>query len=443
MRVPARRVRAKQGLQGPYHPAARRGERIEQGRADVTTFGIVVGGGPAPGINGVIGAATTVARQEGAKVLGLLEGFRWLMEGDVGHVTELHVDDVSRIHQLGGSVLQTSRANPTRDPAKLTNVVDALERLGVDHLVTIGGDDTCYSARCVAEAAGGRVRVVHVPKTIDNDLPLPDDIPTFGYETARAAAAAILSTLLEDARTTSRWYLAVLMGRKAGHLALGSGKSAGATVTLVGEEFAEGSIRLDAVARIVEGAIVKRAATGQPHGVVVLAEGIGERLDPDDLEGLPDIPRDDHGHIRLAELPLGRLVRDRVQARLVELGMKTTMVAKDIGYELRCTPPCAFDQEYTRDLGAGAIRTLLAGTHDVMITRQGSRIVPIPFDDILDPETGRTRVRMLDTTTPAYETARMLQVRLEEADLSTPYLSTSLERATGLDTAALRKRYLG
>ncbi len=407
----------------------------------MATFGILVGGGPAPGINGVIAAATLMARARGHDVIGIREGFRWLMAGETAHASPLHAEDVARIHQQGGSILYTSRANPTKDPANLERVVQSLGALGVDHLISIGGDDTCYSARCVGEAADGRVKVAHVPKTIDNDLPLPNDIPTFGYETARATAATILASLLEDARTTRRWYLTVLMGRHAGHLALGSGKAAGATVSIVREEFPSGRIRLAELARIIEGAIVKRAAEGEPHGLVVLAEGIGELLDAADLEDFPDLPRDEHNHIRLAELPLGKLVRDQVQLGLAEVGLGTTMVTKDIGYELRCAAPSAFDQEYTRDLGAGAVRAMLDGASNVMITRQGTRIVPIPFDDILDPETGKTRVRMLDTATQAFETARALQGRLETSDLDEADLLTALEGVTGLGADALRARY--
>ncbi len=407
----------------------------------MTTLGILVGGGPAPGINGVIGSATNVARQHGWKVIGLQEGFRWLIAGDTSHATELHTEAVAGIHARGGSILGTSRANPTREAAHLDAVVDTLAKHGIDHLITIGGDDTCFSAKRVAETAAGRVRVAHVPKTIDNDLPLPAEVPTFGYETARGTATTILSALIEDARTTGRWYVAVLMGRHAGHLALGAGKAAGATVNLVAEEFASGPIRLAHIARIIEGAVVKRAAMGQPYGLVVLAEGIGERLAPEDLEALPDMPRDDHGHLRLAELPLGRLVRDQVAAGLTEVGLSTTLVAKDIGYELRCAPPNAFDQEYTQDLGAGAVRALRDGTSNVMITRQGLGIVPIPFADILDPETGRTRVRLLDTSGASYETARALQVRLEPGDLEDAALVARLSETTGLDANALRGRY--
>ncbi|MEN8181806.1 MAG: 6-phosphofructokinase, partial [Myxococcota bacterium] len=377
------------------------------------TFGILVGGGPAPGINGVIGAATIMARRQGARVIGIVEGFRGLMRGDTSRILELRIGAVSRIHLLGGSILQTSRANPTREPEHLAAVVRSLDELGVDHLITIGGDDTAFSAQRVAETAAGRIRVAHVPKTIDNDLPLPHGIPTFGFETAREHATHVVSRLMEDARTTARWYVVVVMGRKAGHLAQGTAKAAGATLCLIPEDFPEEAIRLERVARMVEGAIVKRLTHRRPYGVAVVAEGIGERLHPADLEALESAPRDEHGHIRLAEVPIGQVIRDRVRAGLSELGIHMTVGEKDVGYELRCAAPNAFDLDYTRDLGAGAVRVLLAGGSGVLITRQESGIVPITFDELMDPATGRTRVRMVDTSTQSHETAWALQVRME------------------------------
>jgi ATP-dependent phosphofructokinase / diphosphate-dependent phosphofructokinase len=407
----------------------------------MATFGILVGGGPAPGINGVIGAATLLARRRGARVLGLLEGFRWLMEGRTDHTRELGVGDVSSIHLQGGSILHTSRANPTRKPEHLANVVRALGQLGVDHLITIGGDDTAFSARRVAEEAGGRVRVAHVPKTIDNDLPLPEGVPTFGFETAREHGTRIVSRLLEDARTTGRWYLVVMMGRTAGHLALGAAKAAGATLVLIPEEFREEKVRLSRVVRTLEGAIVKRLAQGLSHGVAVLAEGVGAKLDPADLEELADAPRDEHGHVRLAEVPLGRIVKDAVQRELAGLGLKPTLVEKDVGYELRCAEPNAFDLDYTRDLGTGAVRTLLAGTSGVMITRQGGAIVPVPFQDIMDPKTGRTRVRLVDTTSDSHAGATALQVRIEPDDLARSEALELLAKTVQLTPEQVRQRY--
>ena len=409
----------------------------------MATFGILVGGGPAPGINGVIGAATILARRSGARVLGIVDGFSWLMKGDTQHSYELGIALVSRIHLLGGSILQTSRANPTKKPEDLARVVETLEKLGVDHLVTIGGDDTAYSARRVSETAAGRIRVVHVPKTIDNDLPLPGGIPTFGFETAREHATRILSHLAEDARTSQRWFFVVMMGRTAGHLALGAAKASGATLALIGEEFPPGPIRLATLTRILEGAIVKRLSMHRGHGVAVIAEGVGARLDPADLEALASAPRDEHGHVRLAEVPLGAVLRDEVRRSLAELGISMTIVEKDVGYELRCAPPNAFDLDYTRDLGAGAVRTLLAGGSGSMITRQGGAIVPIPFDELMDPKTHKTRVRLVDVGTESHASAHALQVRIEPGDLENEEMLGLLAKTAKLTPAQVRERWAG
>ncbi len=407
----------------------------------MATFGLVVGGGPAPGINGVISAATLRARQLGARVIGIRQGFQWLMQGDIEHVVDLDADAVSRIHEQGGSILRTSRANPTRDPADLDRVVDSLARLGIDHLISIGGDDTCFSAKTVGEAAGDRLKVAHVPKTIDNDLPLPPGIPTFGFETARATASGVLTTLLEDARTSGRWFFITVMGRNAGHLALGAAHSAGATLAIVAEEYGDEKVRLEDLARRVEGAILKSTALGSPHGVIVLAEGLGECIDPADLADLPDLPRDEHGHLRLAEFPLGRLVREHVAHSLDEHGIPATMIIKEVGYEVRCVAPNAFDQAYTRELGAGAVETLLGGNRNVMITRQDQRIVALPFSQILDPATGKTRIRLLDVNAENFKTAMNLQTRLRAEDFTNDEMASRIAAVSQLDFASLRARF--
>ncbi|MCA8951631.1 MAG: 6-phosphofructokinase, partial [Planctomycetes bacterium] len=320
-------------------------------------LGILCGGGPAPGINSVICAATIEAINSGWQVFGIPRGFSGLMRGDVSEVRELTVDDVSRIHLLGGSVLFTSRANPTKEPHKLDATVAALRQLGLDALLTIGGDDTGYSAAVVAAAADGALRVAHVPKTIDNDLPLPGDVPTFGYQTARHVGSEQVSNLMTDALTTQRWFFVVAMGRQAGHLAQGIGKSSGATLTVIPEDFPpDAPIHLDHLVDILETSIYKRIAHRRPYGVAVLAEGLSLRFPPDELDrAMPNAERDDHGHVRLSEVHLHRLLTDIVRKRVAERGHKVTIVAKNIGYELRSAPPIPFDIEYTRDLGYGAI----------------------------------------------------------------------------------------
>ena len=407
----------------------------------MATFGILCGGGPAPGLNGVIGAAAISAARRHARSIGLLDGFKWIMEGDSAHTLELDPDACRLIHLQGGSILHTSRANPTKKPGHLAGCVKALGALGIDHLITIGGDDTAFSARRVAEEAGGAIRVAHVPKTIDNDLPLPGGIPTFGFETARDLGASVVERIQEDCRTTNRWFLIVMMGRKAGHLAVGAGKAAGAPITLVPEEFPDGPIRLDDVVRTIEGSIVKRLAQGRPDGVAVVAEGLVERMEPGDLEALKDVARDEHGHIRLADIPFGRVLKNALSESLGARGVKVAFGEKDVGYELRCGAPSAFDRDYTRDLGVGAVETLLAGRSSVLITRQEGRIVPIPFDELMDPETGKTRVRYVDVDTDSFRAARVLQVRVEREDLEDPHTLAALARAARLDEDEVKVRY--
>jgi len=400
---------------------------------------ILVGGGPAPGINGVIASAAIEAINNGLSVIGLREGFRWLAAGDVSHTVKLTINDVSRIHFTGGSILLTSRTNPARDEATLARVIESLLRLNVRYLICIGGDDTTYGATKIAERAQGRIGVASVPKTIDNDLPLPENAPTFGFETARAVGAAIIESLMEDARTTSRWYLAVSMGRKSGSLALGMCKSAGATLAIIPEEFNGGKVELNLVVDTIVGAIVKRAAAGRDNGVAVIAEGIAEVANLG--ARVPDSSYDAYGHISIADIPLGMLLRDRVRAELKQLGIAANVVNKDIGYELRCAKPLPFDAEYTRTLGYGAVRYLLSGGSGALIAITGGRVTPVNLAELIDPETGRVHVRLVETSTESYHVARSYMIRLEPDDLDEPTLS-QLSVHTNLAPEAFRAHFL-
>ena len=194
-------------------------------------LGILVGGGPAPGLNGVIAAATIEGINQGYEVIGFRDGFKWLAQGEVQYCRPLSIRDVKDIHLRGGSILGTSRTNPTKSEEQMKNIFTVFEKLGITALVSIGGDDTAFSASVVAKRSGGKIKVANVPKTIDNDLPLPGTAPTFGYETARHYGVQIVRNLIEDARTTSRWYLIISMGRAAGHLALGIAKASAATLS--------------------------------------------------------------------------------------------------------------------------------------------------------------------------------------------------------------------
>ena len=400
---------------------------------------IVVGGGPAPGINGVISAVTFEAFKQGLEVIGIYDGFKWLSKGDTSQTRKLHPDEISRIHMRGGSIIRTSRENPTKDPAKMANVIKALTELGVKYLVTIGGDDTAFTSTQVEKAAAGKIAVCHVPKTIDNDLPLPHGVPTFGFETARQLGSQLVENLMEDAQTAFRWYIVVAMGRSAGHLALGMGMGAGATLTLIPEELGN-KISWKKVVAILTGAMIKRLVLGRNHGVAVIAEGVAIRFDPEEMSILKDVPLDEHGNIRLAEIPLADMLKQHVLAELTSLGLKMTIIGKDIGYELRCQPPISYDREYTRYLGFSAVKFLVNGGSGAMIMLKDGKSIPIKFADLIDPVTKKTKIRTVEIDSDDYHMARRYMIRLEKEDLEGEMLK-KLAAAVKLQPEEFKKRF--
>jgi 6-phosphofructokinase len=408
--------------------------------SDNKKLAILVGGGPAPGINSVIGAATIRSILEGVEVLGIRDGFEWIMQGNIEHVIPLSIDGVSRIHFRGGSVIGIARANPTKDPQHLENTVDALRRLDVDRLITIGGDDTAFSAMKLAEHSAGRIRVVHVPKTIDNDLGLPAQVDTFGFQSARHVGVELVKNLMVDAFTTSRWYIVISMGRKAGHLALGIGKAAGATLTLITEEFGE-RIRFATIVDTLAAAIIKRLSEDRRDGVAVVAEGVVLDIDPTDLSALKNVDRDAHGNIRLAEVDLGEMLKRAVLERLKGFGIKPIIIAKNVGFELRCADPIPYDMEYTRDLGYCAAKYLLEGGDAVMVSMQGGHFVPVPFKELLDPKTGRAKIRLVDIHSARYAIARRYMIRLRRDDFEQPEELAKFAATASISVAEFRRQF--
>jgi 6-phosphofructokinase 1 len=423
---------------------------------------IVVGGRPAPGINGVIGAATIEAVNNGLNVLGMYDGFRHLAEesfDSTEHVRPLTIKDVGRLHFDGGSILRTSRTSlldqsklavsPVVEPDVETTgrVCHRLHTLGVTHLLTIGGDDTALNARFIATQAAGAIRVVHVPCTIDNDLPLPGGAPTVGFATARHFGSGIVANLMEDSRTTSRWYIIVTMGRNTGHLALGIGKSAGATLTVIPEEFPQPTTISD-IADILEGAMLKRRTSGRRDGVAILAEGFASILrDPDELPkslGCP-VPLDAAGRPRLSEIPLARMLQTELERRFAARNERMTLVAHTLGYELRCAAPATSDMGYARDMGHGGVRLLLDSTQElpsgVMITLREGNLNPIPFEDMIDSTTNRTKIRSVDINSYSYDVARAYMIRLEPEDFESPASLAALASEAHMTPHQFRQRY--
>ena len=413
-------------------------------------IGILVGGGPAPGINSVISAAVIEAVNSNYEAVGIKNGYEFLVKGDTSQTVHFDLEDIATIHTQGGSILHTSRTNPTKRDEDLETCISTLRKLNVHYLITIGGDDTSYGASEIARKADGDIRVAHVPKTIDNDLPLPGDMPTFGYETARHVGAGIVMNLKEDSRTTNRWYFIVAMGRHAGHLALGIGKASASTLTLIPEEFRQPTISLSEVCDVLEGAILKRKVSGRPDGVAIIAEGIASKLNVNDLRNIAgiEIPRDEYGNIRLADLPLARILRTEVERRFKERGEAMDIVDLTLGYELRSAPPIPFDLDYTRTLGHGAVRFLLSDVpgnkrtdRGAMICMVDSQLKAVPFEDMRDPKTGKTTIRMVDIDNLYYDVARRYMIRLENSDLEDTELLSKLAEQASMRPDAFKRRF--
>lgn len=377
-------------------------------------FGIVVSGGPAPGINGVISSCVIEASNLGYETIGFQKGFQGICSEGALAVTPLTIQEVTPYTSRGGSILGISRFNPFQNEQTRGALERALKDNQVDKLIVIGGEGSAFLSYMLNKSFEG-IQVVHVPKTIDNDLVLPHGHPSFGFETARYIGTGIIETLIADAKTCERWFLAVTMGRQAGYLALGIGVAAGATITLIPEEFS-GKLRSPKeILQPVLDSIKLRANQGKKYGVAILAEGILDCLDPDTVEGMEKWPRDDLGRITYSELELGDVLLPYLKRACKEEQLDIVLKTKNIGYELRCAKPSAFDIEYTRFLGFGAIRLLLDGHSGIMVVRDNESLTYRPLSEIVkeDSASGETSTlsRTVNLDSDFYQVARSFMIR--------------------------------
>jgi ATP-dependent phosphofructokinase / diphosphate-dependent phosphofructokinase len=400
-------------------------------------LGILVGGGPAPGTNSVIAAAAIRGNLAGVDVLGIMDGFSHLRGKTIPQRMPLVIESVSQNHFRGGSMLRSSRDIPS-SPDEYEACASTLRVLGIRGLITIGGDETCRAAMRLARVAP-ELNVVHVPKTIDNDLPLPAGIQTLGYETARHAGVGIVRDLLVDAKTMGRWYFVTTMGRSAGHLALGIGKAAGATLTLIPEELPSRELTLSWLADTLVGAIVKRISGGRRDGVALLAEGLAAWLPQEEQALLRRGPAG--SSVRLGDLRLGEVLRDRVVETLLRLGIDTSIAEKSVGYELRSADPIPFDMEYARDLGYSAAKYLLEGGRDAMITMVAGKFCPVRFSELERPGQEVLDVRRVDTDTEAYKIARRYMIRLRRDDFQDETQLSQLAATANMGSEEFRARF--
>ncbi len=368
-------------------------------------LGIVCVGGPAPGINSVIRAVVIEARNRNLEVIGFLDGFSHLSKKEIVY-KNLEIEDVSRIHHYGGSIIGTSRGNSSDE--EVFNTYLSLINSGINYLVSLGGDGTASIIYKISKLdKDKKIKFAHIPKTIDNDFPLPPSSRTFGFETVRNLGMELVLNLIEDAKILKRWFFVQVMGRSSGHLAIGIGKSSGATLTIIPEEFQNyEKIPLKLLLDILEGSIIKRLAYNKPYGVAILAEGLSLKLENLNLQNYHSI----------SEFPLAELLADEIENRLKKRNINIRIIPQNIGYVLRNAHPIAFDVSYTITLGYGAVKFLLSDNniHCAVITLRGEKIEPIDINEFI--ENNKVKIRYVDLKGEVYESAYHYMIRLKKED---------------------------
>jgi 6-phosphofructokinase len=356
---------------------------------------ILCAGGPAPGINTVISSVTKIFNKNGFNVLGINGGYKSLFSEEPAF-DYLDFDYADQIYSRGGSALKMSRYKPKDDEFK----TDFFKKNNVKLLVTIGGDDTASTANRLAKYLAEQkmdVKNIHVPKTIDNDLPLPEGTPTFGYHSAKEEGVRLSTTIYEDARTSGNWFVVSAMGREAGHLAFGIGTACHYPMIIIPEMFNKTKITFEKITRMVVSSMVKRRILGIDYGVAMISEGVFHFMSDEEIiaTGI-NFTYDDHGHPELGNVSKSHIFNMLTQQHLKDLRINVKSRPEEIGYELRCCRPIAYDLSYATRLGLGVFSLYERGETGCMTTidRNGN-ISPLYLKDVED-ENGKVKPRLVN-----------------------------------------------
>lgn len=361
----------------------------------IESIAILCGGGPAPGINSVISSVSKVFLKSGYRVLGIHDGYKGLFDAK-RQVVDIDFSFADEIHKKGGSALNMSRHKPKNDEF----TADFFTENNVKLLVTIGGDDTASTANRISKFLRDNnvnIQNIHVPKTIDNDLPLPANIPTFGYQSAKQEGVRIAQTIYEDARTSGNWFVISAMGREAGHLAFGIGAASNFPMIVIPEMFNKTEVTFDKISKLLISAIVKRKLLGIEYGVSIVSEGVFHFMTDEEIENSGvDFTYDDHGHPELGNVSKAHIYNILLQHKLKELGLKVKSRPVELGYELRCVAPVAYDLMYCGLLGYGVKKLFDEGRTGCMVTVSADGIIaPLYLEDVAD-ENGKIKPRLVN-----------------------------------------------
>ena len=356
---------------------------------------ILAGGGPAPGINTVISTVAKTFLKDNYRVIGLHEGYKNLFKPNPKTI-DIDFLYADQIMKMGGSALQMSRYKPKDEEFN----VDFFVKNDVNLLVTIGGDDTASTANRISKflrANNVEVQNIHVPKTIDNDLPLPEGSPTFGYYSAKEAGVKISQTVYEDARTSGNWFVVSAMGREAGHLAFAMGAACHYPMIIIPEMFYNTEVTFEKILNLTISAMIKRKMIGVGYGVVIISEGVFHFMSDDEIKNSGvNLTYDEHGHPELGNVSKAHIFNMLLQEKLKKLNISIKSRPVEIGYEIRCVDPCAFDLYYCSILGYGVKKLYDQGVTGAMVTaNQVGEIAPLYLKDVED-ENGKVKPRLVN-----------------------------------------------
>ena len=361
---------------------------------------ILCGGGPAPGMNSVSMSVAKTFLTKGYRVIGLHGGYSGLFSKNA-RTEDLTFFIADRYFNRGGSYLEMSRFKPTDKDFEDNFNLDLFKDNNIKLLVTIGGDDTASTANRISKflaAKGYPIANIHCPKTIDNDLPLPANAPTFGYNSAKNEGAHLARTVYEDARTSGNWLVISAMGRTCGSLALGIGEATHCPMTIIPEMFNKTEICLDKVVKLSISAILKRKVMGVNYGTIVAAEGLFHEFKAEEMEAAGvRFSYDDHGHPELGKVSKAVLFNDLLEAEFKKIGLKVKSRPVEIGYDVRCQDPVAYDVTYCTELAMGVYQLFSEGKTGCMVYVDSyGNVSPLYLADLQDPTTGKIPPRVVD-----------------------------------------------
>ena len=361
---------------------------------------ILCGGGPAPGMNSVSMSVAKTFITKGYRVIGLHGGYSGLFSKNA-RTEDLTFAIADRYFNRGGSYLEMSRFKPTDADFENNFNLDLFKDNNIKLLVTIGGDDTASTANRISKflaAKGYPIANIHCPKTIDNDLPLPGNAPTFGYNSAKNEGAHLARTVYEDARTSGNWLVICAMGRTCGSLALGIGEATHCPMTIIPEMFNKTEINLDKVVKLSISAILKRKVMGINYGTIVAAEGLFHEFKAEEMEAAGvRFSYDDHGHPELGKVSKAVLFNDLLEAEFKKIGLKVKSRPVEIGYDVRCQDPVAYDLTYCTELAMGVYQLFSEGKTGCMVYVDSyGNVSPLYLADLQDPTTGKIPPRVVD-----------------------------------------------